>query len=315
MAARGDGWRGVGAFAVTLREDQMNLVVGATGMVGTEVCRLLTSAGRPVRALVRSTSDPAKVQKLRALGASVLQGDLRDEASLKAACEGIEAVVTTASSMPFAYSAGDNTPQTTDEDGGRRLVAVARESGVRRLVLTSFPPMAASFPLQDAKRAVEAQLRDSGLTYTILQPTYFAEIWLSPAVGFDYANRKAVIYGRGENPISWISLLDVARFAVASLDNPVARNATLELGGPQAISPSNVVRIFERAAGEPFEVTHVPVEALQGQLAGASDPMQRSFAGLMLSYASAESIDMATTLEAFPMSLRTVEEHARSVMR
>jgi NADH dehydrogenase len=292
----------------------MNLIVGATGMVGTEICRLLALAGKPVKALVRATSDPAKVEKLKTLGANVVQGDLRDAMSLKAACQGVRAVIATASAMPFAYNAGDNTPQTTDQDGYLSLVAVAREASVQQLVYTSFPPMAASFPLQDAKRAVEKRLRGSGLTYTILQPTYFTELWLSPAVGFDYPNRKAVIYGTGENPISWISLLDVAQFAVASLDNPLVRNATLELGGPQAISPSNVVQIFERAGGKPFEVTHVPVEALRGQLAGATDPMQRSFAGLMLSYASVASIDMTATLKTFPLKLRTVEEHVRSLM-
>lgn len=292
----------------------MNLVVGATGMVGTEICRLLALAGQPVRALVRAGSDPAKVEKLRALGANVVQGDLRDGMSLRAACQGANAVITTASCMPFAYSAGENTPHTTDEDGSLSLVATAREAGVRQFVYASFPPMAASFPLQDAKRAVERRLRASGLTYTILQPTYFAEVWLSPAVGFDYANRKAVIYGTGENPISWISFLDVAQFAVASLNNPVAQDAILELGGPQGISPASVIKIFEQVGGKPFEVTHVPVEALQGQLAGATDPMQESFAGLMLSYASVGSIDMAATLRAFAMKLRTVEEYARAVM-
>ena len=165
------------------------------------------------------------------------------------------------------------------------LVDVARDTGVQQFVYTSFPPMATSFPLQDAKRAVEARLRDSGLTYTILRPTYFTEIWLSPAVGFDHANRKATIYGTGENAISWISFLDVAQFAVASLDNPAARNTTLELGGPEGLSPRNVVKIFEKVGGKAFEVTQVPVEALQGQMAGATDPMQQSFAGLMLGYA------------------------------
>ncbi len=292
----------------------MILVVGSTGMVGTEICRLLTAAGKPVRALVRATSDPAKVEKLKSLGATVVQGDLRDGASLKAACKGVSAVITTASSMPFAYKPGENTPQTTDQDGCLSLVAAAREAGVQQFVYTSFPPMAASFPLQDAKRAVEARLRASGLTYTFLQPTYFAEIWLSPAVGFDYPNRKVTIYGTGENPISWISFLDVAQFAVASLDNPAARNTALELGGPEGISALNVVKIFEKVGGKPFEVTHVPVDALQGQLAGATDPMQKSFAGLMLCYASAAAIAMTATLEAFPLKLRTVEEYARSVM-
>jgi NADH dehydrogenase len=292
----------------------MNLVVGATGMVGTEICRLLAAAGEPVKALVRATSDPAKVEKLRTFGAAVVQGDLRDRVSLEAACAGVNAVVTTASAVPFAYRPAENTPQSTDQDGSLGLIAAAREAGVQRLVYTSFPPMAVSFPLQDAKRAVEERLRNSGLTYTILQPTYFMEVWFSPAVGFDYPNHKAAIYGRGENPISWISFLDVAQFAVASLNTPMARNATLELGGPESISPSGAVEIFERAGGKAFAVTHVPVEALQAQLAAATDPLQKSFAGLMLGYASVAPIDMATTLKAFPLKLRTVTEHARSVM-
>lgn len=292
----------------------MNLLVGATGMVGTEICRLLASAGKPVRALVRATSDPAKIDKLKALGASVVEGDLRDPESLRIACQGVTTVVTTASAMPFAYDASHNTLRTTDQDGYIHLVRMAREAGVQQFVYTSFPPLAASFPLQDAKRAVEKELRASGLVYTILQPTYFMEIWLSPAVGFDYPNCKAVVYGAGDNAISWISFLDVAQFAAASVGNPRARNATFELGGPHGISPLNMVAIFERVGGKSFEVTHVPVEALQVQLAGATDAMQKSYAGLMLGYASHASIDMTATLKTFPLTLRTVQDYARSVL-
>ncbi len=292
----------------------MILVVGATGMVGTEICHLLTAAGKPVRALVRATSDPVKVDRLKNMGATVVQGDLRDGASLKAACQGVSAVMTTASAMPFAYQPGENTPRTTDQDGYLSLIAAACDASVQRFIYTSFPPMANSFPLQDAKRAVEGRLSGSGLTYTILQPTAFDEVWLSPAVGFDHPGRKATIYGTGKNPISWISFLDVAQFAVASLDNPAARNTTLELGGPENISPLDAVKIFEKVGGKPFEVTHVPVEALQGQLVGATDPMQQSFAALMLYIAGAAAIDMTATLKAFPLKLRTVEEYARSVM-
>lgn len=292
----------------------MNLVVGATGMVGAEVCRLLAASGKPFKALVRGSSDPEKIEKLKRMAAAVVQGDLRDRISLKAACQGVNAIISTASAMPFAYTPGENTPQSTDQDGCLSLIDVAREARVQQFVYTSFPPMAASFPLQDAKRAVEARLRDSGLVHTILRPTYFTEVWLSPAVGFDHGNFKAALYGTGENAISWISFLDVAQFAVAALDNPAAQNATLELGGPEGISPHSVVRIFEKVGGKPFEVTHVSVDALQGQLAGATDPMQRSFVGLMLGYASATAIDMSATLQSFPLKLGTVEAYARSVM-
>ena len=52
----------------------MNLVVGATGMLGSEICRRLTAAGKPVRALVRATSDQAKVDKLKGHGVELVQG-------------------------------------------------------------------------------------------------------------------------------------------------------------------------------------------------------------------------------------------------
>jgi uncharacterized protein YbjT (DUF2867 family) len=98
------------------------------------------------------------------------------------------------------------------------------------------------FFLQNAKRKVENALKESGMTYTILQPTFFMEVWLSPHLGFDHPNGKATIYGSGNNKISWISLRDVAAFAVASLDNEAAKNAEIELGGPDALSPLDVVK-------------------------------------------------------------------------
>jgi uncharacterized protein YbjT (DUF2867 family) len=55
----------------------MTLIVGATGMVGAEICRRLALADKPVRALTRAASDPAKVEKLKSLGATVMHFDLR----------------------------------------------------------------------------------------------------------------------------------------------------------------------------------------------------------------------------------------------
>ena len=75
----------------------MILVIGATGLLGSEICRRLSERGEPVRALARKTSDGAKVQRLKTLGAEVVQGELKDRASLDAACRGMSTVITTAS--------------------------------------------------------------------------------------------------------------------------------------------------------------------------------------------------------------------------
>ena len=279
-------------------------------MVGSEVCRRLSAAGKPVRALVRTSSDADKLGKLRAMGVETVQGDVRDRASLDAACRGVSTVISTLSSMPFTYQPGVNDIRTTDLEGELSLIDAARAAKVRDFIYTSFT-MDLDFPLRNAKRAVEKHLKESGMTYTILRPSYFMEVWFSPAVGFDAANAKAAIYGAGQNPISWISLKDVAQFAVASLDNPAAKNATLELGGPEAISPLQVVKLFEQAGERAFEVQHVPEEALQAQQAAATDPMQQSFTGLMRCYARGDAIDMRATLKAFPLQLTTVGEFAR----
>src|SRR5262249_12324569 len=104
------------------------------------------------------------------------------------------------------------------------------------------------------------------LAYTILRPTFLMEVWLSPIAGFDFRNSHARIHGRGRNPISWISMYDVARFAVISLGTPLARNATFELGGPEAISPLDAVRIFEEVGGRRFQLEFVSEEELTERL-------------------------------------------------
>ncbi len=292
----------------------MILIVGATGLLGTDICRLLATEGRPVRAFVRPTADPAKVQTLKQLGAEIVQGDVREPASLDAACRGVDTVITTVSALPVSYQ-GDNTIQTVDVAGQMSLIDAARASGVTRFVYISYSAnIGFDDPLTTAKRKVEQYLKDSGLTYTILRPSYFMESWLSPALGFDYPNASAQIYGDGHNKISWISRPDVARFAVTALANPLAKNTTIELGGPEALSPREVIQVFESATGRLFQVQCVPEEALRAQRGAATDPMQQSFAALMLSYALGDTIEMQTTAKAFDVQLTSVQEYAHSLV-
>ena len=69
------------------------LVVGATGLVGSETCRWLREEGHQLRCLVRQTADPAKRSALESLGAELAPGDLKDPASLAHACAGVQAVI------------------------------------------------------------------------------------------------------------------------------------------------------------------------------------------------------------------------------
>jgi uncharacterized protein YbjT (DUF2867 family) len=61
----------------------MTLIVGATGLLGSEICRQLGSQGNPIRTLVRDTSGAEKVAQLKALGAEVVSGDLKNPQSMR----------------------------------------------------------------------------------------------------------------------------------------------------------------------------------------------------------------------------------------
>jgi len=286
----------------------MNLIAGATGMLGSEICRLLREQGKAVRALVRSTSNPETLTCLRNSGAEIVQGDLKDPASLEAACRGATAVISTASST-ISRQSGDSI-DSVDRQGQLNLIEAAEKAGVKQFILVSFPRIDISFPLQSAKRAVEERLQRSRMTYTILQPTCFMEVWLGPALGFDPAHGTAQIYGAGRNKVSWISFQDVAQFAVAALGNDRASKTVIKLGGPDALSPLEVVQIAERLTGKTVTVQHVPEDALRAQLGAATDPLQQSFAALMLYYALGDAVDMKTALQVLPVShLKSVREY------
>ncbi|MDQ3949910.1 MAG: NmrA family NAD(P)-binding protein, partial [Gemmatimonadota bacterium] len=150
----------------------MILVAGATGALGGEICRRLIARRKPVRALVRATSDPDKVEALTKLGCEVVVGDLKHRASLDAACEDVDAVISTVS-MIGTGKPGDSF-EATDERGTLNLIAAAKAAGVDHFVYVSFDTDSVpDSPLRNAKAKVEESLRASSMTYTILQPSYF----------------------------------------------------------------------------------------------------------------------------------------------
>lgn len=294
----------------------MILVIGSTGMVGSEVCRLLVSKNVQVRALVRATSDNSKRDKLNVPGVQLFEGDLRDKSTFPEMLEGITTVITTVSSMPFSYVPGQNDITKVDEEGVINLIDAAKKAGVKHFIYTSFSKnLDLDFPIRNAKRKVEKYLQNSGLNYTILRPGCFMEVWLSAAVGFDAMNGKVNICGTGTNPVAYISYKDVAKFAVESISNPAAKNAVLELGGPENLSQLDAVKIFEEVLNKKIEVGHIPVDALQSQLDGAEDPMQKSFTALMLCVANGDFIDMKVMLEKFPVRLTSVKEFAEQMVQ
>src|SRR5512141_1688394 len=107
----------------------MNLVVGATGGLGAEICRELIRRGKPVRAMVRQTADPAARGQLEESRVEIVQGDLKDTKSLRAACDGVDTVISTATVIQSQQA--DDSFAAVDDAGHRALIESARASGVQ----------------------------------------------------------------------------------------------------------------------------------------------------------------------------------------
>jgi len=267
------------------------LVVGSTGFVGGRVALQLKRRGHKVLALARRGRLHPKSWLLLDAGVEVLDGDLTRPETLLAACSGVETVVTTATSMPSGANDG---LRRVDHEGALALIEAAERQGVRRFIYTSYSGnIQEDCPLGTAKRDCETRLLSSPMEAVILRPSYFIEAWLSPALGFDPLAGSARICGSGESKVSYISAFDVADFAVAAATKTYPqKNVVLEMGGPQPLSQIEAVLLFEQALGGEIKPDHIPVEALRAQHQ-SSDPLQKTFAALMLSYAAGDVVDDA----------------------
>lgn len=235
------------------------LIVGATGLLGGEVAARARAAGHDVRVLVRLGS--AKAPRLESLGCEVVEGDLKDRASLDRACDHIDVVVSTANSM-LSRKRRDSL-ESVDRQGTLDLVTAAARAHVGRFIYISVSPQFTDdIPFIRYKHEVEKAVRASGMSWFILQPTAFMEIHAGPAAGWDIRHGKARMSGEGRTPVGYISVQDVAAFAVAAISHPTV-NRDLLLPGPEPLSAREAIHVAEQVTGKKFKVQRVPLTVLR----------------------------------------------------
>lgn len=234
----------------------MNLVVGATGMLGSQIVYRLLEQGRPVRAFVRPASD---YQPLEAAGAEIVFGDLRQPETFGPALAGVERVVANATAplmerhLPEAVAA-------VDGRGLQDLIDACREAGIKQFVFTNavgFKP-GEPLPLVHHKGQTEAYLIESGLPYTVLRLEKFAEVWIGFLVGSQLQQGpRATIVGDGTVRHAFVSMENVLDLVLAVLGNPAAENAILPLCAPDKLTYREIASLIEAAVGVPIELNHI----------------------------------------------------------
>ncbi|HEX9560305.1 MAG TPA: NAD(P)H-binding protein [Candidatus Dormibacteraeota bacterium] len=137
------------------------LVTGGTGALGRQVVKRLLDTGHRARILSRRQAEGT--------AGDWVQGDLVTGAGLELAVKNVDAIVHAASdaSAPRKY-------QATDVLGTRRLLAMAREAGVRHVVYISIVGMeGVAYPYYRSKLAAEEVMRENIVPWSILRATQF----------------------------------------------------------------------------------------------------------------------------------------------
>ena len=295
------------ATDVPLRVPGDVVVVGATGMLGGEICRRLRARGEHVRGLVRSTSDPSARAGLEDAGVHCHVGDIEQPASLDACFEGASVVVTPASSFP--HDPRPDAIERVDRAGQLAVVDAAERAGVERVVYVSFPPATLDHPFQRAKRAVEARLRCATLEHVILQPEKFMDVWFSVLLGFE-PERRVTLYGGGLAPQAWIAVGDVAEVAVQAVRSAAAGNQTIPFGGPERLTQREVVAIYERTLGHAIATEVMEASAIEAMMADAPTPTVESLGGVLLEATEPSGVEWPAFADTFDMRRTSVAEFA-----
>ena len=249
----------------------MILVAGGTGRLGGLVVEELLARGERVRVLTRSA---ARADGLRAAGAEVALGDVRDPASLLPAADGAQVVV---SAVHGFAGTGHVTPANVDRDGNAHLVAAAQRAGAE-MVLMSVIGAARQHPMElfQMKAEAEEALRNSGLRWTIVRANAFQELWqelLQKGPG-----RRPLIFGRGDSPIDFVRVAKVAGVVVEAALDPATRGQVLEVRG-QSTFTLNQLAAQTCPDAAPM---HVPRLVLRALAHVAPSPLKRQAAAALI---------------------------------
>ena len=235
------------------------LVVGATGQLGRVIARKLVASGTTVRALARNGNALASL----APGAEIAAVDLRDLPKLAEACRGVDQIVATANNN---MGKGPTSPSRIDLAGYQNLCAAARNAGVRRLIYVSFKGVSQDAPVDifRIKWYIEDAIRRSGVPHVMLRPTAFMDIWIDQILAKGIREKGVTtIFGDGSAVSNYISVDDVATFAVNILARGEVVNEAVDAGGPSNLSLNDLATLVERRLKSSGKRRHIPVAALR----------------------------------------------------
>lgn len=232
------------------------LVAGATGYLGSYVVRELGRRGYFVRAMVRA---PDRLSASATEAADeVVRAEVTRPETLEGVCNGIDVVF---SSVGVTKQKDGLTFQDVDYQGNRNLLEAARRAGVGKFIYVSVldGPALTHLEIIRAHEDFVAELKSSGISYTVIRPTgFFSDMGEYVAMA-----RKGRVYliGSGENRINPIHGADLAETCADAVE---ANAEEVPVGGPDVMTHRKIAELALGAVGRPEDrVTSVPVGVMR----------------------------------------------------
>lgn len=291
------------------------LVAGGTGFIGSHIVRRLLEKGHRVAVLTR---DPGRA-RLPA-GVEARRGDVRASAeSLSEAVAGVDAVISAVQfpNHPVENPRRGHTYMAIDGEGTERLVDAAGTAGVKRFIYLggagTRPGQTAPWFL--AKLKAEKAVRESGISYTIFQPSWVygpEDRSLNKFVTFARLLPVVPVIGSGKTKVQPIHVDDLAEVVAASVDLPAAARQTYELGGPQTLTMDEIIHTMLAALRKRRPLLHQPAWLMKCVTAPLTllpaPPLSPAAVDFVL---MEEPVDNSAVLRDFGVRLRPLSEGLR----
>ena len=234
----------------------MILVTGATGFVGRRVVERLASNRENVRALSRGGG-----ATMLPWGVKIAVGDVLDPKSLTSAMQGVDAVVHL---VAVIREVGDRTFQRVNYEGTKNVIEAATKAGVDRVVFVSTVGSTSDpdVPYLYSRWMAEQEIARSDLDYTVVRFTIgFGE-------GDEFVNRLAAlvkmsplapVIGDGKSEFQPISVDDVGRCVVESIERHDLEGKTVDIGGPDYFTYDELIDLVAETLEVKVKKIHVPI--------------------------------------------------------
>ena len=244
------------------------VITGASGQLGRLTAELVLHRV-PASEVILTTRRPEALSDLAERGATVRPADFNRPVTLAE-----------------AFAGGERLLLISTDDLGRRAaqhraaIEAAREAGVRHVAYTSYLNPVEENPavITPSHRDTEKALRESGLAWTALRNSFYAEYQV-PAGAHAVATGR-LVHNSGDGRIAHVSREDCAAAAAVIVTTDGHEDKAYDITGPEPLGQGDVATLLSDVSGRPVEAVAVDDEAFtQGlRASGMPEPVAREIA-------------------------------------